>query len=227
MKRASRRRSYDLTNRREAADRTVRSIIEAARLAFIEQGYAATTMPAIAKRAGVSLDTVYASIGKKPTLFRLLVESAISGSGHPVEAEQRDYVIAIRAESTAAGKLGIYAAALARIHTRLAPLLRVLQVAAPLDADLESLWREIAERRSTNMRTFAENLLATGQIRAGLSAERIADVIWSMGSTEFYLLLVDERNWTVEAFERWLGESWAALLLASPAQDGASDPPSR
>ena len=91
---------------------------------FIERGYIATTMPAIAKQAGIALDTVYAAVGKKPTLFRLLVEGAISGVDQPVAAEQRDYVRAIRAEPGAAGKLRIYAKALCGIHPRLAPMLR-------------------------------------------------------------------------------------------------------
>ena len=56
-------------------------------------------LEAIAKRAGVALDTVYATVGRKPTLFRLLVEGAISGTAQPIPAEQRDYVRAIRAES--------------------------------------------------------------------------------------------------------------------------------
>lgn len=221
MPRVPKRRVYDATSRRMAADRTVRSIMDAARALFLERGYIATTMPAIAKQAGIALDTVYATVGKKPTLFRRLVEGAISGTEQPIAAEQRDYVRAIRAETQAAGKLRIYATALRSIHARLAPLLRVLQVAAPLDADLAALWQEIAERRATNMRTLAENLLATGQVRTGLSVQQAADVIWSMGSTEFFLLLVGERGWSLDAFEHWLGDAWIALLLrdASPEEN--------
>ena len=98
---------------------------------FLENGYAATTMPAIANTAGIALDTVYATVGKKPALFRLLVEMAISGD-KAVPAEAPDYVRAIRAEPDAARKLQLYAAALRAIQPRLAPLIRVLQGAAPL-----------------------------------------------------------------------------------------------
>ena len=108
---------------------------------FLENGYAATTMPAIANAAGIALDTVYATVGKKPALFRLLVEMAISGSDKAVPAEARDYVRAIRAEPDAARKLQLYAAALRAIQPRLAPLIRVLQGAAPLDPELDVLWQ--------------------------------------------------------------------------------------
>ena len=59
--------------------------------------------------AGVALDTVYAAVGAKPVLFRLLVETAIAGTEAPVPALERDYVRAIRAEPDPARKLAIYA----------------------------------------------------------------------------------------------------------------------
>jgi hypothetical protein len=53
-------------------------------------------MTAIAGRAGVALDTVYAAVGRKPELARLLIETAISGTDHATPAEQRDYVRVIQ-----------------------------------------------------------------------------------------------------------------------------------
>src|SRR5206468_3379762 len=122
---------------------------------FLDKGYAATTMPAIAQAAGVSLDTVYATIGKKPALFRLLIEMTLSGEDRAVPADEREYVRAIRAETDAARKLRIYAAALRSIQEQLAPLFRVLQGAAPLDPELAALWQSISQRRAQNVRLFA------------------------------------------------------------------------
>jgi AcrR family transcriptional regulator len=213
MPKTPKRRAYDATSRQKAAAATVRSIIEAARRLFLEQGYVATTMPAIAQAAGIALDTVYASVGKKPRLFRLLVEAAISGQDQPVTAEDREYVRRIRAEPDAHTKLRIYAAALRDIHPRLAPMFQVLRAAAPLDPGLAALWHEISERRAANMRLLAADLLKTGQVKKGLPLQKVADIIWSTGSPEFYLLLVNERDWTLDAFARWLGDSWIELLL--------------
>jgi AcrR family transcriptional regulator len=96
-------------------------------------------MPSIAQAAGIALDTVYAAVGRKPALFALLVETAISGTDVAVAAEERDYV---RAEPDPARKLDIYAAALRRIQERMAPLFRVLQEAAPLDPALGEMWTQ-------------------------------------------------------------------------------------
>ena len=207
------RRAYDSSSRRKTAEATRQSIIDAARRVFLEKGYAAATMPAIAQAAGIAMDTVYATVGKKPSLFRLLVEMAISGSDRAVPAQERDYVRAIRAEADAARKLRLYAAALRRIQPRLAPLVRVLQGAAPLDPELDALWQGISQRRAKNMRLLAKELAATGRLRQGVSVARAADIIWSMNSPEFYLLLVEQRGWSHREFEHWLADAWIRLLL--------------
>jgi hypothetical protein len=170
-------------------------------------------MPAVAMAAGTALDTVYATVGKKPALFRLLIEMAISGSDRALPAEERGYVRAIRAETDAARKLRLYAAALGGIQPRLAPLIRVLQGAASLDSELGALWQTISQRRADNMRLLAKDLAATGRLRSGLSESKAADIIWSMNSPEFYLLLVEQRGWSLEEYERWLGDAWIQLLL--------------
>jgi AcrR family transcriptional regulator len=212
-KKSSAKRAYDASSRREAAETTRQAILDAARAMFCEKGYAGTTMPAIAKSAGISLDTVYATVGKKPALFALLVESAISGANVAVPAEERDYVRAIKAEPAAARKLEIYAEALRRIQERLAPLFRVLQEAAALDAGLGELWNDIAERRARNMRLFAKDLAHTGKLRRDLSIDSVADVLWTMNSPEYYLLLVQQRGWEPTRFEEWLKDAWIRLLL--------------
>ena len=213
MQKKIRSRTYNSDSRREAALATRRSILEAALRMFLQKGYAATTMPAIAQSAGIAMDTVYAAVGKKPALFRLLVETAISGGDAAIPAEERDYVQAIRAEPDAAKKLQLYASALRSIQAKLAPLFRVLQGAAPLDPELNALWQEISQRRARNMRLFAKDLAATGSLRRDLSVERAADVIWSMNSPEFYLLLVQDRGWSSQEFEQWLSDAWIRLLL--------------
>ncbi len=209
-------RAYNATARKAAALSTRRSILDAARRIFLDRGYAGATMPMIAKEAGIALDTVYASVGSKPVLFKLLVETAISGGDSTLPAEERDYVRAIRAQPDAAAKLRLYAAALAAIQPRLAPIFKVLQAAAPQDAELNVLWQEISNRRAANMRLLAENLAATGQMRPDLSVDQVADIIWSLNSPEFFLLLVEQRGWPVEEFERWLADAWVRLLLSDP-----------
>jgi AcrR family transcriptional regulator len=207
-------RPYHAPGRRGQAERTRKAILAAAARLFAEQGYTATTMAAVAGSAGVALDTVYAAVGPKPVLFRLLLETAISGTDQPVPALERDYVRAIRAEPDPAAKLARYAEAVRGVHQRLAPLFQVLEQAATADPELAALWREIAGRRAANMRLLAADLAATGGLRPDIGLDEVADVLWSMNSPEFYLLLVDQRGWDPDRYQRWLADAWRRLLLS-------------
>lgn len=187
--------------------------MDAAGRLFVERGYSPTTMAAIAEAAGVALDTLYAAVGPKPVLFRLLVETAISGTDAPVPALEREYVHAIQAERDSRRKLERYAQAVRRTQERLAPLFHVLQQAAPMHPELMALWEEIAQRRARNMRLLATDLAGTGRLRRGVTIDEAADVIWAMNSSEFYVLLVHERGWDPEQYEHWLAAAWQRLLL--------------
>jgi AcrR family transcriptional regulator len=206
-------RPYHAPRRREAAAQTRRAILEAATRLYAERGYSAVTMAIIAAEAGVAVDTVYAAVGPKPVLFRLLIERAISGEDEPVTAEERDYVRAIQAEPDARQKLAIYARAIRHIQARLAPLFLALQAAASSEPELAALWTEIGERRATNMRRLAAELAESGALRKDISVDEAADVIWTMNAAEFYVLLVQQRGWKPERYEQWLTDAWQRLLL--------------
>jgi hypothetical protein len=45
----------------------------------------------------------------------------------------------------------------------------VLQGAAPLDSELDALWRNISRRRAANMQLLAKDLAATGRLRSDFS----------------------------------------------------------
>ena len=205
------KRRYDATRRRQAAARTRAAILDAARELFTERGYTATAMTAIAERAGVALDTVYAAAGRKPDLARLLIETAISGTDHAVPAEQRDYVKAIQAAPDAGTKIALYAAAVTATAPRLAVVLAIIQQAAPGEPDLAALWAEIAERRAANMRRFVADLATVTRLR--LDPGEAADIVWATNAAEMYQLLVRQRGWTPQRYERFLADTWRRLLL--------------
>ncbi len=206
------KRRYDTTRRRQGAARTRAAILDAARELFTERGYTATPMTAIAERAGVALDTVYASVGRKPELARLLIETAISGTDQAVPAEQRDYVRAIQAARDADTKIAIYAVAVAATAPRLAIVLSIIQQAAHAEPELAALWEEIAERRAANMRLFVADLATVAPLR--LDPGEAAEVVWATNAAELYQLLVGQRGWTPERYERFLADTWRRLLLA-------------
>ena len=212
------RRRYDSTRREAKAALTRENVLEAALALFTSRGYAATTARDIATAAGVSLDTVYASVGRKPEVMVLLMERAISGTDEAVPAEQRDYVRQIHAATTAADKIAVYAQALGQVQPRLAPLVHALSQAAATDPSCAALWRSIAERRRANMATFAAELRATGGVRTDLCDDDVADIIWSTNAPEYYLLLA-QQGWPPHRYAWLLTEMWTRLLLGPPVAD--------
>jgi AcrR family transcriptional regulator len=206
-------RRYISAVRAEQAAATRHAVLSAARDLFAEHGYAATSISAIAARAGVAVDTVYAAAGRKPALLRELVETSLSGTDQPVPPLQRDYVMRVRAAGPAREKLAIYAAGVAAIGVRMAPIHRALAEAAVSDRDCAALRAEIDARRANNMRLLAAELRATGEVRADLTDDEVADIVWSMNAAEYRALLVGQRGWSAERFGTWLADAWVRLLL--------------
>src|SRR3954468_124911 len=86
------KRRYDSPRRREQAAATRRDILDAAQRLFERQGYAATTMEAIAREAGVALKTVYVAFETKSGLLRALWNHLLRGGRDEVPvAEQAWY----------------------------------------------------------------------------------------------------------------------------------------
>ena len=207
-------RSYHSPRRAEQAAATRGAVLAAAREAFVSNGYAATTVADIARRARVAVDTVYATVGRKPALLREVLETAISGTGEAVPADERDYVARVREAPRAAAKIETYARAVVAIQARLAPVFLALRDAGATDPDSAALWTEITQRRARNMRDFAADLRSTGELRADLPDGDIGDIVWSMNGPEYWVLLVVERGWSPERFGVHLVDAWTRTLLA-------------
>lgn len=210
------KRRYHAPQRAEQAAATRHAVLKAARELFTTRGYTATTVGQIAERAGVAVDTLYATVGRKPVLLREVFETALSGRDVAVPAQDRDYVRAIRAAPSAQEKIAVYAEAITGIAPRLAPVQLALRDAAARDPACAALDTELADRRAGNLRLFAADLRATGELRADLTDDEIADIVWSMTSAEYYLLLVRRRGWTPQRFGEHLRDAWTRLLLAAP-----------
>jgi AcrR family transcriptional regulator len=215
------KRKYDGARRRAAAEATRLGILAAARDLFAESGYAATSMQAVADRAGVSLDTVYASVGRKPQLLLAIHDMALAEGPSPVPALQRDYVRAVREAPTAERKIRTYAAAMARVLPASVPIMNALREAGATEPDCAAQLEALSRRRAGNMRLFVDDLRATGQLRPELSDDDAADLVWSLNSPEWFGL-VTSRGRTPEEYAELLADVLVRTLLARPGEGGAA-----
>ena len=83
-------RKYDASRRQERAREPRRAVLAAAHAMFVEQGYAQTTMAAVAEAAGVSVETVYKAFGNKAKLVKACFDVAVAGDDEPISIMERE-----------------------------------------------------------------------------------------------------------------------------------------
>src|SRR5215467_8999128 len=121
-------RRYESPRRREQAEQTRREIIRAAQWLFEEQGYAATTMAAVASAAGVALKTVYLAFDTKSGLLRTVWDVLLRGEDDvPVAA--LDWYRETLAEPDPRRQLALVARNSRLVKSRIGPLLKVIRSA--------------------------------------------------------------------------------------------------
>ena len=200
--------------RRARAQATRARVLEAARSLFLEAGYVATTIDAIAELADVSPETVYATFGNKRSLLSGLLDSSIAGGEDAKPILGQDWVRSMREEPDARRRLRILTKAGRGILERRAALDEVVRGAATADPEIAALRRSGKEQRFAGQRELVRIAVGPAALRAGLSAAEAADAVYAIGSPETYLLLTVDRGWSPAKFERWYGDSLERLLLA-------------
>jgi AcrR family transcriptional regulator len=210
------KRRYDSPRRQEQAAATRRAILDAASRLFAEQGYAATTMAQVAAGASVSLKTVYIAFETKSGLLRALWHLLLRGDEEAAPVGARDWYQEVLAEPDPEHQLRLNARNARAVKERASQLLAVIRNAAPVDPDIGALWARIATDFRANQRAIVATIADRGALRAGLDVEQAADVLWTLNHPDVWQLLVRERGWTPEAWERWFADASCRELLASP-----------
>ncbi len=204
------RRPYRSERRREAAEQTRLRILGAARRRFVEQGYAGTTIAAIAADAGTAAETVYATFGSKAAVLETLVQTAARGTEDAAILEQVG-PRTVAAATDAREMLRLFASDITDRLERVGPLLVVLAGAAASEPALDELYRRVHGARLTNLRTIPAGLARTGSLR--LAEEEAAETVWAFASPELYTLLTGLRGWSRERYAAWLADTLIATLL--------------
>ena len=205
------RRPYDATRRRETAERTRAEILDVAERRFLTEGFAATTIAAIADEAGVSQASIYKSFGGKPGLVRSLIDRGLRGEG-PVAAEHRSDWLQSHEPDPHQLMLGMGRLA-AEVGPRVSPLQSLLIQAAQSDEEVARLWDEISAERMTRMRHNAESLARRGLLRGDISVRLAAETMWVYSSPELYQLLITGLGWTTEHYGAFVANALEAALL--------------
>jgi AcrR family transcriptional regulator len=177
-------RRYDSARRRDAAQRRRAAIVEAASRLFLREGFSGTTIARIAEDAGVSEETVYKAFGNKVALVRAIRDQALAGAA-PVHAERRSDRMQA-SENDPRRIIRGWGVLAMEVAPRVAPVLLLVREAAASDPELARLQAEMDAARLTRMTHNAQTLRQGGHLRAGVTLDGAADILWTYSSPELY-----------------------------------------
>jgi AcrR family transcriptional regulator len=206
-------RTYDTTGRRVRAAARRARVIEAARDRFLADGYAATTVAAVATDADVSVDTIYKGFGGKVGLLEAAWWRALEGRGERPAEQRADAAAGDGDARTMIATWARLSAEVAGEGSRLFALIRSLAV---VDPAVGELYQRIEASRTDRMAHNARRLAATGALRSGVSVDRARDIMLAV-SGHLPEPLLDRAGWPAPDYVDLVDRILQATLLAAPS----------
>jgi len=207
-------RTYRSVARERQASETRLRIIEAADRLLRTKGFSGMTIEAVAKRAHVSVSTVYAIFKSKTGILMALLDQSMFGPDYDevvrYARSATDPEIRLRRAATVAKKIR-------SAQSGAFELMRGAGVVAPELANLEQQRERLRYDSEENVVTF---LRASGKLRTGLSHQTARDIFWMLTGGDVYRMLVRERGWSAQQYQDWLADTLVQLLL-DPDMNGA------
>lgn len=207
-------RGYTSPVRDAQAAATRRRIVDAATELFLADGYARTTIKAIAERAEVAADTVYATFGSKIRVLTAVIDARLAPAGE-ANVTERPETAAIRSETDRRRQIALFAEDIVQVVSRVGPVFEILRTAAAVEPEAAAVYEEMNGYRLANMRRAAEWFGANGPLRVDL--DTAAETIWAIAGPDTARLLMDGRGWSAERYARWVEALLAAALLPDDA----------
>jgi AcrR family transcriptional regulator len=199
--------------RTERAERTRKRVIDAANRLFVQQGYATSTMRAIATEAGVSVPTVELLFGTKAQLLHVVIDVAIAGDDEPIPVLSRAWA----AEAKSAGGLADFLSAVAEVlseaQARSAGVLLAAYEAAASDADIQLLIMDRESQRERTTSWIVDGVIERARLRSGLDKAGAVDTVWLLMDPVIFDRLTRHRGWSLDRYASWFADSAARLLV--------------
>lgn len=204
-------RTYHSPFRQSKADATRQRILDAAARLMAERGYVKMTIAGIARAAGVSAPTVYATFRSKRGILAELLDRNLDNPDL-YAVHQSLHALTDPREKLRAG------ARLVRmvLESELPHGFEHMGGAGVIDPELLRLIMDRESLRRECQKEYIDELRQSGYLRADISCERALDTLWVLTSRPVYFMLTKERGWDGQAYEEWLYATLEAALLGCP-----------
>jgi AcrR family transcriptional regulator len=201
------KRPYKSPVRQRQAGDTRRRIIEAARRLLQTEGYAAMTVDAIARRAEVSAQSVYAIFKSKTGILTALLDESAFGP------EYEDAVVRALSARDPEARLRLAAPIARQIHDAQSATFELLRGAGVVAPELAKLERQREDLRYERQERMIVSLREAGKLRPELDDATARDTFWILTGGDVYRMLVHERGWSSQKYQDWLADTLVQSLL--------------
>jgi AcrR family transcriptional regulator len=195
-----------LVRERQAGDTRSR-IVEATRQLLQSEGYAGMTIEAIAQRAEVSAQSVYAIFKSKTGILTELLDQSTFGP---------DYEEAVRKALSASDpetRLRLAAPIARQIHDAQSTTFDLLRGAGVVAPELAKLEQQRENLRYERQERMIISLRDARRLRPGLDHATARDIFWMLTGRDVYRMLVREHGWSSQKYQDWLADTLVRSLL--------------
>ncbi|HTF90073.1 MAG TPA: TetR/AcrR family transcriptional regulator [Planctomycetota bacterium] len=195
------------SKREKSAEATKARVLQAAQSMFARQGIDTVTIAGIARKARVSVPTVYALFKSKAGILRGLIQSTLFGPRYR-EAQQR-----LEGETDSARLIELTAGVARSIYESESTELGLLQGASAFSPELRKQQRELEAMRLDMQEERVKLLFTQSKSKRALTFETARQILWMYTSRDVYRMLVHESGWTPDQYQEWLAATLVAALV--------------
>ncbi len=203
------KRSYNSESRQAQSLKTKNRILASAKMLFESKGFESVTIDEIAREAQVSTPSIYSIFQSKRGVLLGLMDEAL-----PLE-EFEALVELGKKETSPYRRLEITARIARLLYDAEKTQLSFLRGASILDPVFKSLETERERRRYQRQKEIVETMAQEKAFTESLSVAKIRDILWTFTGRDIYRMLVVERGWSSDEYEKWLSNLLIQVLLST------------
>lgn len=202
------KRSYNSTSRQTQSQKTKNRILASAKMLFESKGFEEVTIEEIAREAQVSAPSIYSIFQSKRGVLLGLLDEALPSEQHAALVEQG------KNEKSPSKRLEITASISRQLYDAEKAQLSFLRGASILDPVFKGLEIERERRRYLRQKEAVETMANENAFKPHFSISKVRDILWAFTGRDYYRMLVIERSWSSDEYEKWLADLLIQTLLA-------------
>lgn len=200
-------RRYNSVSRRAKAEETRARVLAIAKALFSKHGVDNVPIGDIADRAGVSPPTVYALFRSKSGMLKEIIQGTFFGANYASVAQHTK-------DTDDPLELMRITASISRvIFDTEKEEIGLMRGTSAFSAELKKIEAEFEQIRFDLQMERANLLIRKSVVARELGLAKVRDILWMYTGRDIYRMLVLERAWSSDNYEKWLAQTLIHELI--------------